>query len=85
MQIRPLGNDGRTDGQTYMKMPIGVYRHIANARATNFCNLSVNKLFCSTHEIHENRRNILYTLPERVNEFTSVHPIVLHIFMSKTF
>ena len=35
MQIRPFRDD-RTDGQTYMEMPIGVFRDFANARATNF-------------------------------------------------
>ena len=36
MQIRPLGDDGRRDRQTYMTMPIGAFRDFANARATNF-------------------------------------------------
>jgi len=36
MQIRPLGDNGRTNGQTYMTMPIGAFRDFANARATNF-------------------------------------------------
>jgi len=36
MQIRPLGENGRTNGQTYMTMPIGAFRDFANARETNF-------------------------------------------------
>ena len=84
MQIYKFGDDGRTDGQTYITVRIGAFRDFAIARATNFCNLSVNKLLCSTHEIHENRRNIRYTLPERMKEFLSVLRKLHEIFMLST-